>query len=470
MHGQEVIYPTLVRLAQEWSMRYPLVDGHGNFGSIDGDPPAAMRYTEARMSVYGAEMLTDIEQDTVDFVANYDQTRQEPTVLPGRFPNLLCNGGSGIAVGMATNIPPHNLGEVVDACALLIDNPDLAAAQTPAEVKKAVKKVMKALPGPDFPTGALILGTNAIQQAYTTGRGIITMQARATIEPQDNGRTAIIVTEIPYQVNKAQLIQQIADLVNNKDLPEVSALRDESDRKGMRLVMEVKKGENPHILLNKLYKQTRMRTTFPVNAVALIPEFAAHKPGEPVPLVPRTMGIIPLLKHFLDHRREVVVFRCQHQLARAQARAHILEGYRIALKNLDEVIKIIRRAESPPAARERLMKRFKLSEKQAQAILEMMLQRLTSLEREKIDEEYRQVIKTIGSLEDTLGKSLSQMVDREDRVQATREWLRCEPTPGSPARCCTSSSRNSWISRKSAATRAAPRSAPRRRPTSTSRT
>jgi len=426
-HGQEVIYPTLVRLAQDWNMRYPLVDGHGNFGSVDGDPPAAMRYTEARMSVYGAQMLADIEQDTVDFIANYDQTRQEPTVLPSRFPNLLCNGGSGIAVGMATNLPPHNLSEVVDACALLIEDPDLASAKSEAEVKAAVKAVMKVLPGPDFPTGALILGTNAIRQAYQTGRGIITMQARATIEPLDGGRAAIIVTEIPYQVNKAQLIEQIAELVTAKRLQGVAALRDESDRKGMRIVVELRRETNPHLVLNTLYKHTRMRTTFPINAVALIPEFAAQKPGEAVPLVPRTLGIIPLLQQFLDHRREVVVFRCQHQLARAQARAHILEGYRVALKNLDEVIKIIRQAANPPAARDRLMKRFKLSEKQAQAILELMLQRLTSLEREKIDEEYREIIKTIGRLEDTLGKALSDLVEREDRLEATRTWLRKHP-------------------------------------------
>jgi len=422
-HGQEVIYPTLVRLAQDWNMRHPLVDGHGNFGSVDGDPPAAMRYTEARMSVYGAEMLADIEQDTVDFIANYDQTRQEPTVLPSRFPNLLCNGGSGIAVGMATNLPPHNLGEVVDACALLIEDPDLAAAKPEA----AVKAVMKVLPGPDFPTGALILGTGAIEQAYETGRGSVTMQARATIEPLDGGRSAIIVTEIPYQVNKAQLIEQIAELVTAKKLPGVGALRDESDRKGMRIVVELRRETNPHVILNSLYKHTRMRTTFPINAVVLIPEFAAQKPGEPVPLVPRTLGIVALLQQFLDHRREVVVFRCQHQLERAQARAHILEGYRVALKNLDEVIKIIRQAANPPAARDRLMQRFKLSEKQAQAILELMLRRLTSLEREKIDEEYREIIKTIGRLEDTLGKSLSELVGDESRASATREWLRKHP-------------------------------------------
>ncbi len=415
-HGQEVIYPTLARLAQDWNMRYPLVDGHGNFGSVDGDPPAAMRYTEARLSPFGAELLADLDRETVDFADNYDQTRREPTVLPGRFPNLLCNGGSGIAVGMATNIPPHNLCEVVDACELLVDNPEAS-----------VDDLLAVLPGPDFPTGALILGTAGIRQAYETGRGSITMQARASIEPLEGGRHAILVTEIPYQVNKAQLVEQIADLVTAKRLQGVSGLRDESDRKGMRIVIELRRETNPHVVLNALYKHTRMRASFPVNSVALIPDYSARKPGEPVPLVPRTLGIRELIVHFLNHRREVVVLRSQHDLARAQARAHILEGYRIALKNLDDIIAVIRRSDSPPAAREELMKRFQLSERQAQAILELMLQRLTSLERQKVDEEYKEVIKTIGRLEDILGKRLAELVDREDRVEATREWLQAHP-------------------------------------------
>jgi DNA gyrase subunit A len=420
-HGQEVIYPTLARLAQDWNMRYLLVDGHGNFGSVDGDPPAAMRYTEARMSPYGAEMLADIDRDTVDFLANYDQTREEPTVLPGRFPNLLCNGASGIAVGMATNLPPHNLGEVVDACALVIDDPDVT-----------LDKLMKVIPGPDFPTGAMILGRAGIKQAYETGRGSITMQARANIEPMDSGRTAIIITELPYQVNKAQLVEQIAELVTTKKVQGIANLRDESDRKGMRVVIELKREANPHVLLNQLYKLTRMRTTFPVNAVGLIPERAAQKPGQPVPLVPRTLGLKGFIFHFLDHRREVVVLRCQHDLDRAQQRAHLLEGYRIALKNLDEIIQIIRQAAGPPEAREKLIKRFKLSERQAQAILELMLQRLTSLEREKIEQEYREVIKTIAQLEDILGKELSSYVGQEARVELTRAWLR----------------KNKWLPRK----------------------
>ena len=420
-HGQEVIYPTLARLAQDWNMRYMLVDGHGNFGSVDGDPPAAMRYTEARMSAYGAEMLADIDRDTVDYIANYDQTREEPTVLPARFPNLLCNGASGIAVGMATNLPPHNLGEVVDACALVIDDPEVT-----------LDKLMKVIPGPDFPTGAMILGRSGIKQAYETGRGSITMQARANIEPLDSGRTAIIITELPYQVNKAQLVEQIAELVTTKKIQGIANLRDESDRKGMRVVIELKREANPHVLLNQLYKLTRMRTTFPVNAVGLIPERAAQKPGQPVPLVPRTLGLKDFIFHFLDHRREVVVLRCQHDLDRAQQRAHILEGYRVALKNLDEIIQIIRRAANPGEAREQLMARFKLSERQAQAILELMLQRLTSLEREKIEQEYREVIKTIAQLEDILGAELSGYVGQEERVELTRAWLR----------------KNKWLPRK----------------------
>ncbi len=415
-HGQEVVYPTLARLAQDWNMRYMLVDGHGNFGSVDGDPPAAMRYTEARMSVYGAQMLADIEKDTVDFAANYDQTREEPLVLPAAFPNLLCNGGSGIAVGMATNIPPHNLGEVVDGCALLIEDPEVE-----------LKDLMKAIPGPDFPTGALILGKSGIKNAYETGRGSITMQARVNIEPLDSGRTSLIVTELPYQVNKAQLLEQIAELVNQKKIVGISNLRDESDRKGIRVVVELKREANPHVVLNQLYKNTRMRTSFAVNAVALIPERAAQKPGQPIPLVPRTLGLRDLLVQFLDHRREVVVFRCQHDLDKAQQRAHILEGYRIALNNLDEIIRIIRQAANPAAAKEKLMERFQLSDRQAQAILELMLQRLTSLEREKIEQEYREVIKTIARLEDILGKELSSYVGQEARVELTRLFLRKHP-------------------------------------------
>jgi len=378
-HGELVIYPTLARMAQDWNLRYPLVDPHGNFGSIDGDPPAAMRYTEARLHALGAQMMVDIDKNTVDFVQNYDQSANEPTVLPGAFPNLLCNGGSGIAVGMATNIPPHNLTEVVDACCLLIDNSEAT-----------LEEIMKVIPGPDFPTGALILGANAIKEAYRTGRGSIIMQARATIEPLEREKQAIIVTEIPYNVNKAQLVEQIAQLATSKKLPEIVGLRDESDRKGMRIVVELKRDSNPHVVLNNLYKHTRLRTSFPMNVVALVEG------------VPRTLGMVDLLTHFLAHRRQVVTRRSQYELEKAKARAHILEGYRIALKFLDEVIAIIRAAANPQAAREQLMKRFKLTEIQATAILELLLRQLTSLEQKKIDDEYKEIIKRIAFLEDLL--------------------------------------------------------------------
>jgi DNA gyrase subunit A len=391
-HGEIVIYPTLARLAQDWNLRYPLVDGHGNFGSIDGDPPAAMRYTEARLAALGALMLVDIDKNTVDFAPNFDQSDNEPTVLPGAFPNLLCNGGSGIAVGMATNIPPHNLTEVVDACCLLIDSPEVS-----------LEEVMKILPGPDFPTGALIMGTGGIREAYRTGRGSIMMQARATIEKLEREREAILITEIPYNVNKAQLVEQIAQLATSKRLPEIVGLRDESDRKGMRIVIELRRDSNANVVLNNLYKHTRLRTSFPVNAVALVDG------------VPRTLGIMDLLKHFLDHRRQVVTRRCQFELEKARARAHILEGYRIALKFLDEVIAIIRAAQNPPAARQELVKRFDLTEIQANAILELLLRQLTSLERKKIDDEYKEIIKRIAHLEDLLAdvRKIMQAVKEE---------------------------------------------------------
>jgi DNA gyrase subunit A len=378
-HGDLAIYPTLARMAQDWNLRYPLVEGHGNFGSVDGDPPGAMRYTECRLSRYGAAMLEDIDQRTVDFMPNFDQTRQEPAVLPGRFPNLLCNGSAGIAVGMATNMPPHNLGEVVDACLLLISRPDAT-----------LDEVMKVLPGPDFPTAGEILGIHGIREAYETGRGSIMMQARAAIEPMERGRNAIIITELPYQVNKAQLVEQIAEQVRSKRLQGVAALRDESDRKGMRVVVELKPDANANVALNYLYKNTRMRSVFPVNTVALVGQ------------TPRTLGIVDLLRQFLDHRRQVVVRRSQFQLERAEERAHILEGYLTALKHIDEIIELIKKSPDPPTARARMMERFKLSEVQAQAILQLMLQRLTNLERSKIQEEYREVIKRINYLRDLL--------------------------------------------------------------------
>jgi len=399
-HGQEIIYPTLARMAQDWNMRYPLVDGQGNFGSVDGDPPAAMRYTEARLSPFGAEMLTDIERDTVDFIDNFEQTRKEPTVLPSRFPNLICNGCAGIAVGMATNMPTHNLSETVDALCLLIDHP-----------QAKLEEVLKVLPGPDFPTGGLILGTQGIKDAFGTGRGSIIMQARATIEPIGQGKDAIIVTELPFQVNKAQLVEQIAELVNSKRVQGISDLRDETDRKGIRVVIELKRDANPHVVLNQLYKHTRMRTSFPVNAVAIVDG------------APRTLGMMDLLKLFLDHRRVVLTRRCQFELNKAKDRAHILEGYRIALKNLDAVIELIKKSPNPAAARESLMKKFKLTERQAQAILELMLQRLTGLEQKKIEEEYREVIKEIARLEDILASPRKLMRLVRDELVALKEKL-----------------------------------------------
>ena len=391
-HGDVVIYPTLARLAQDWNLRYPLVEGHGNFGSVDGDPPAAMRYTECRLSAIGALMLTDIDKNTVDWTPNFDQSTNEPTVLPGAFPNLLCNGGSGIAVGMATNIPPHNLSEVVDACGLLIENPNAT-----------LEEVMTVLPGPDFPTAGFIMGTGGIRDAFLTGRGSIVMQARASIEPMEREKQAILVTEIPYNVNKTQLVEQIAQLATSKRLPEIVGLRDESDRKGMRIVIELRRDSNPHVVLNNLYKHTRLRTTFPVNTVALVDG------------VPRTLGVLDLLKHFLTHRREVVTRRSQFELEKARARAHVLEGYRIALNFLDEVIAIIRAAQSPPVARQQLMDRFELTEIQANAILELLLRQLTSLERKKIDDEYKEIIKRIAHLEDLLAdvRKIMQMVKKE---------------------------------------------------------
>jgi DNA gyrase subunit A len=378
-HGDEAIYPTLVRMAQPWNLRYPLVDPHGNFGSVDGDPPGAMRYTEARLSQVGAEMQADIDKNTVDFVPNFDGREMEPVLLPGRFPNLLCNGSSGIAVAMATEMPPHNLNEVADACALLIDNPD-------AELKQ----VMKVLPGPDFPTAGIILGTKGIKDAYSTGKGHITMQARSVIEPIEGGKSAIIVTQLPYQVNKANLVEGIANLVRDKKIESISAIRDETDRTGMRIVIELKRDANPHQVLASLHKHTAMRTTCNVIMLALVGG------------VPRTLTLLDLLRHQVESRKEVITRRARFELKRAQERAHILEGYRIALRHLDAVIQLIKESRTPQEAREALMTRYKLSERQAQAILELMLQRLTGMEQKKVQEEYQQIIQQIAELEDIL--------------------------------------------------------------------
>jgi DNA gyrase subunit A len=378
-HGEAVIYPSIVRLAQPFSMRYPLVDGQGNFGSIDGDPPAAMRYTEARLSRIAAELLADIDRETVDFVPNYDNTRTEPVVLPTRVPNLVVNGSTGIAVGMATNIPPHNIAETVDALILLARNPETD-----------LDALMEKLPGPDFPTGATICGTAGIRQAYRTGRGLLTVRARAGFEDGRAGRRVIAVTEIPYMVNKAAMIEKIAELVRGGKLEGISDLRDESDRRGMRVVIELRKDVDEQVVLNQLYKLSPMQSTFGVNMVALVNNR------------PQTLGLIPLLQHFLEFRREVVRRRAAYDLRQAEARAHILEGFARALDELDAVIALIRASENPTAAREGLMARFELSEAQAQAILEMRLQRLTQLERQKVLDELAEVRARIAELRELL--------------------------------------------------------------------
>lgn len=360
-HGEAVVYPSLVRLAQPFSMRYPLVDGQGNFGSVDGDPPAAMRYTEARLSRIAAEIMADLGRDTVDFVPNYDNTREEPVVLPTRIPNLVINGSTGIAVGMATNIPPHNLGEVVDALAMLARRPEAS-----------VEEVMEKLPAPDFPTGAIICGEDGVRNAYRTGRGLIILRARAKVETVRSGRRAIVVTEIPYMLNKASMIEKIAELVRDGKIQDVSDIRDESDRRGMRVVIELKKEANEEVVLNNLFKLSPMQSTFGVNMLALVN-------NRPV-----TLNIAQMLNHFLDFRRVVVRRRAAYDLRQAEARAHILEGFAKALDNLDAVIELIRASDSPQSARTGLIEQFELSERQAQAILEMRLQRLTAMERQRI--------------------------------------------------------------------------------------
>jgi DNA gyrase subunit A len=382
-HGDAAIYDTLVRMAQDFSMRYPLVDGQGNFGSVDDDPPAAMRYTEARLSRIATEMLRDLQADTVDFGPNYDGRNQEPLVLPSRFPNLLVNGGSGIAVGMATNIPPHNLNEVVDAVIAYIDDPDIST-----------EDLMKHLKGPDFPTGGVILGRNGIRDAYETGRGRVRVRARAHIEPLSHGKEAIVVTELPYQVKKGGdngLLVKIRDLVLEKKIPEISDLRDETDMRGMRLVIELKRDAMPKVVLNKLYKHTPMQSTFGVNMVALVDG------------VPRTLSLREVIREYVNHQRDVITRRTKYELAQAEARAHILEGLLIALDNLDAVIALIRGSRDPAAAREGLMEQFGLSRAQAQAILDMRLQRLTALEADKIKAEYDDLVERIRELREILG-------------------------------------------------------------------
>jgi DNA gyrase subunit A len=371
-HGEGVIYPTLVRMAQDFVLRYPLVQGQGNFGSIDGDPPAAMRYTEARLTAVAMMLLEDLEKDTVDYVPNYDETRQEPTVFPGKFPNLLANGSSGIAVGMATSIPPHNIGELCSAILLVIDKPEATLGE-----------IMKIMPGPDFPTGALICGRQGIKDGYTNGRGTITVRARAHIEQVKGGKANIVFTEIPYQLNRDLIIERIAAAVNSGAVTGVTDVRNESDREGSRLVVEVQRGEDERVVLNQLYKHTQLQTSFSIILLGL-----DH--GRP-----RTLAIKDMLLSYRDHRVEVIRRRTQYLLEKAEARAHIVEGLRIAVSNIDEVVDIIKKSKDVPSAKERLIKRFKLSELQADAILEMRLARLTGLEREKLEQEYRELMERI---------------------------------------------------------------------------
>ncbi|MCC6141585.1 MAG: DNA gyrase subunit A [Nitrospira sp.] len=380
-HGDSAIYDTLVRMAQDFNMRYPLVDGQGNYGSMDGDSAAAMRYTEARMTKLAEELLADIDKETVDFGPNYDESLQEPLVLPTRVPNLLINGAGGIAVGYATNIPTHNLGEVIDGLLLLIENPDATIAQ-----------LMKKIPGPDFPTAGFIYGMSGIKDAYETGRGLLKVRAKVNVESDERtDRERLIVTEVPYQVNKAKLIEKIADLVQEERIKGIADLRDESsDREGVRIVIELKRGEIPLIVLNNLFKHTQLETTFGVIMLALVNNR------------PEVLNLKQILSHFLDHRREVIVRRTAFELRKAEERAHILEGLKIALDNLDAVIALIRRAQSPDEARAGLMSQFGLSEIQASAILEMRLQRLTQLERQKLIEEYKEVLKQIEYLKSIL--------------------------------------------------------------------
>ncbi len=385
-HGEQVVYPTLVRMAQDFNMRYPLVDGQGNFGSVDGDDAAAMRYTEARLTPIAMEMLADLEKDTVDFMPNYDETLREPRVLPAKFPNLLCNGSSGIAVGMATNIPPHNLREIVDALVAVIDNPAIDT-----------EVLLKYVSGPDFPTGGIIYGRDGIRDAYRTGRGRINVRAKANVEKLKNGKEQIVVSEIPYQVNKSNLIEKIADLVRNKIVEDISDLRDESDRDGMRIVIELKRDVQPQIVLNQLFKHTQMQSTFGVIMISLVDG------------APKVLPLRSMLEEFIKHRHEVVIRRAKFDLKKAEDRAHILEGLRIALDHIDAVIATIRSSKTVPEAKENLMSRFKLSEIQAQAILEMRLQRLTGLERQKIEDEYRDLIQQIEYLKSVLASQDMRM-------------------------------------------------------------
>jgi len=391
-HGDTAVYDTMVRMAQDFSYRYPFVDGQGNFGSIDGDNPAAMRYTETRLSKIAGEMLKDIDSQTVDFISNFDESLEEPSILPARLPNLLLNGTTGIAVGMATNIPPHNLGEIVDATIKLINNP-----------QATIEELLEIIQGPDFPTGGIIFGKESLKQIYLTGRGAILTRARTTIETTKQGRESIIVTEIPYQVNKAEMIKKIAELVKLKKLENISEIRDESDREGLRIVVEIKRDGDARVVLNQLYKHTRLQTSFGVIMLALVDN------------QPQILNVKQIMQYYIGHRRNIIVRRTKYELKKAEERAHILEGFKIALDNLDAVIATIRAAKSPAEAKKALVANFGLSEIQAQAILEMQLQRITALERNKIEEEYLNFIRLIEQLRSILasGKKVDEIIEKD---------------------------------------------------------
>ncbi len=378
-HGEQVVYPTLVRMAQDFNYRYPLVKGQGNFGSIDGDPPAAMRYTEARMTEATMVIMEDLERETVDYVPNYDDTRTEPTVLPSKFPNLLCNGCSGIAVGMATSIPPHNASEICDGIALVIDNPDVT-----------IDDLMKIIKGPDFPTGALICGTEGIKEGYRTGRGTVTVRARAHVETSKSGKKSIVVTEIPYQLNRDNILERIAELVREEQLKGISDIRNESDREGSRLVIDLKKGEDEEVVLNQLYKHTKLQDSFSIIMIALVNNR------------PETLNLKQMLVYYIEHRKVIILRRTQYLLEKALARAHILEGLKIALQHIDKIIKLIRSSDSVETARQGLISQFSLSEIQSNAILDMKLQRLTGLEQGKIEEEYKKICAEIKEYQEIL--------------------------------------------------------------------
>lgn len=406
-HGDYAVYDTMVRLAQPFSMRVPLVDGHGNFGSIDGDSAAAMRYTEARLDKAAMELLRDLDKETVDFQPNYDESLEEPVVLPARFPNLLVNGSSGIAVGMATNIPPHNLGEAIDATCVMLDNPDCT-----------VDDLLKVMPGPDFPTGGIIMGRKGIRDAYETGRGSLTVRSTCRVEEGKNGRKSIVVSEIPYQVNRTKLLEKIADLIRDKKLPEISNVHDGADRHGIDIIIDLKQNAIPQVVLNKLYKHTQLQVGFGCNMVALVNG------------VPRTLSLKEMLHYYILHQEEVVERRTRYDLAKAEARAHILEGFVIALDNIDEVIRIIRASKTDSEAKKALMQSFSLSEKQSEAILEMKLRRLTGLEREKIEQElaelrekieyYKRVLSDKNLLKQIIKEELLEIKDKYNTKRLTK--------------------------------------------------